>query len=64
VTGVSAERRRLSLALGTEVRKRRSTFSALASPELHHTLTIGRGWSQARYAHWLERTALAALLEG
>ena len=38
------------------------TFSALASPELHHLLTVRRGWSQRRYAHWLEKTALAALL--
>jgi AcrR family transcriptional regulator len=38
------------------------TFSALASPELHHLLTVRRGWSQRRYAQWLEKTALAALL--
>jgi hypothetical protein len=39
------------------------TFSALASPELHHLLTVRRGWSQRRYAQWLERTLDAALLE-
>jgi TetR/AcrR family transcriptional regulator, regulator of autoinduction and epiphytic fitness len=38
------------------------TFSALASPELHHVLTVRRGWSQRHYAQWLERTAQAALL--
>jgi TetR/AcrR family transcriptional regulator, regulator of autoinduction and epiphytic fitness len=38
------------------------TFSALASPELHHLLTVRRGWSQRRYAQWLEKTAQAALL--
>jgi AcrR family transcriptional regulator len=39
-----------------------TTFSALASPELHHMLTVDRGWSQKRYAEWLERTTTAALL--
>jgi AcrR family transcriptional regulator len=38
-----------------------ATFSALAGPELHHLLTVGRGWSQERYARWLERTVVAAL---
>jgi AcrR family transcriptional regulator len=38
------------------------TFSALASPELHHLLTAGRGWSQRRYARWLEQTVTASLL--
>jgi AcrR family transcriptional regulator len=38
------------------------TFSALASPELHHILTTDRGWSQERYARWLEQTTKAALL--
>ncbi len=38
------------------------TFSALASPELHHLLTVKRGWSQRRYTRWLEQTVTAALL--
>lgn len=38
------------------------TFSALASPELHHLLTVKRGWSQARYTRWLDQTVTAALL--
>jgi AcrR family transcriptional regulator len=38
-----------------------ATFSALAGPELHHVLTVGRGWSQERYTAWLERTVVAAL---
>jgi AcrR family transcriptional regulator len=38
------------------------TFSALASPELHRILTTDRGWSQERYARWLERTIEAILL--
>jgi AcrR family transcriptional regulator len=38
------------------------TFSALASPELHHLLTVRHGWSQRRYARWLEQTVKAALL--
>jgi hypothetical protein len=38
------------------------TFSALASPELHHLLRVKRGWSQRRYARWLEHTVKAALL--
>ena len=37
------------------------TFSALASPELHHVLVTVRGWSQARYSAWLRRTVVAAL---
>ena len=37
------------------------TFSALASPELHHVLVTVRGWSQARFSAWLRRTAVAAL---
>lgn len=53
-----------SLRPGLSVDEAAATFSALASPELHHMLTVGRGWSQERYARWLERTALAALLEG
>jgi AcrR family transcriptional regulator len=40
------------------------TFSALASPELHHALVADRGWSQRRYQRWLERTAEAALRSG
>jgi hypothetical protein len=28
---------------------------------VHHLLTVGRGWSQERYARWLERTVVAAL---
>ena len=38
------------------------TFSALASPELHHLLTARRGWSQQRYARWLEQTVKAAII--
>jgi AcrR family transcriptional regulator len=37
------------------------TFSALASPELRQVLVADRGWSQARYARWLEQTVTAAL---
>jgi len=51
-----------SLRPGVSVEEAAATFSALASPELHHILTVGRGWSQERYARWLERTAVAALL--
>lgn len=40
------------------------TFSALASPELHHLLRIKRGWSQRRYARWLEQTVTIALVGG
>jgi AcrR family transcriptional regulator len=38
------------------------TFSALASPELYHSLTADRGWSQRRYGRWLEQTAKFALV--
>lgn len=51
-----------SLRSGLSVEEAAATFSALGSPELHHILTVGRGWSQERYARWLERTAVAALL--
>ncbi|MEA2148645.1 MAG: hypothetical protein QOD69_475 [Solirubrobacteraceae bacterium] len=37
------------------------TFSALASPELRQVLTTDRGWSQARYARWLEQTVIDAI---
>jgi AcrR family transcriptional regulator len=37
------------------------TFSALTSPELHHLLTVTRGWSQQRYAEWLEQTVTSLL---
>jgi AcrR family transcriptional regulator len=47
---------------GLTVDEAADTFSALASPELHHILTTDRGWSQARYARWLEQTTKTALL--
>ena len=37
------------------------TFSALTSPELHHLLTVTRGWTQQRYAEWLEQTVTSLL---
>lgn len=51
-----------SLCPGLTVQEAADTFSALASPELHRILTADRGWSQKRYARWLERTIDAALL--
>lgn len=59
----------LALARGRQLRpgltaeQAADTFSAIASPELHHLLTVKRGWSQRRYARWLEQTVKAALLE-
>jgi AcrR family transcriptional regulator len=50
-----------SLPSGLTVEDAADTFSALASPELHHVLTVDRGWSQRRYARWLERTVESAL---
>jgi AcrR family transcriptional regulator len=47
---------------GLTVQDAADTFSALASPELHHILTTDRGWSQERYARWLEQTTKVALL--
>lgn len=63
------EQRRLMAAIadgqplpaGLTVEDAADTFSALASPELHHILTADRGWSQRRYARWLEQTVQAAL---
>lgn len=51
-----------SLRSGLTVEQAADTFSALASPELHRLLTVNRGWSQQRYAGWLEQTVKAALL--
>jgi AcrR family transcriptional regulator len=53
-----------SLRAGLTIEEAADTFSALASPELHHLLTAGRGWSQRRYERWLERTTTAALVAG
>jgi AcrR family transcriptional regulator len=47
---------------GLTVQNAAETFSALASPEMHHLLTADRGWSQDRYAQWLERTTQTILL--
>ena len=54
---------RESLRPGLTPEQAADTFSALASPELHHLLTVKRGWSQRRYARWLELTVKAALLK-
>ena len=51
-----------SLRPGVSVEEAAATFSALASPELHNILTVARHWPQERYARWLERTVVAALL--
>jgi len=51
-----------SLRPGLTAEQAAETFSALASPELHYPLTVRRGWSQPRYARWLEQTVNAALL--
>lgn len=48
---------------GLTAERAADTFSALASPELHYLLTVRRGWSQRRYAQWLEQTISVALLE-
>jgi AcrR family transcriptional regulator len=53
-----------SLRPGLTAEQAADTFSALASPELHHLLTVKRGWSQRRYTRWLEQTVMAALLAG
>jgi AcrR family transcriptional regulator len=51
-----------SLRPGLTPQQAADTFSALSSPELHHLLTVKRGWSQRRYARWLEQTVKTALL--
>ncbi len=51
-----------SLRPGLTAERAADTFSALASPELHHLLRVKRGWSQRRYARWFEQTVKAALL--
>jgi hypothetical protein len=50
------------LRAGLGVQEAAETFSAFASPELHHTLRVGRGWSHERYAQWLQRIIEATLL--
>jgi hypothetical protein len=50
------------LAAGISANQAAETFSALASPELRHLLTDGRGWSEKRYTGWLEGTLKATLL--
>ena len=50
------------LRSGLTAEQAADTFSALASPELHHLLTVKRAWSQRRYARWLAQTVNAALL--
>jgi AcrR family transcriptional regulator len=52
-----------SLRPGLSAEQAADTFSALASPELHHLLRVRRGWSRQRYARWLEQTVTAALLD-
>jgi AcrR family transcriptional regulator len=51
-----------ALRPGLTVQDAADTFSALASPELHRVLTVDSGWSEQRYARWLEQTTKAALL--
>jgi AcrR family transcriptional regulator len=51
-----------SLRPGLTAEQAADTFSALASPELHHLLTVKRGWPQRRYARWLEQTIKVVLL--
>jgi AcrR family transcriptional regulator len=51
-----------TLRPGLTIEEATDTFSAIASPELHHILTTDRGWSHERYARWLEQTTKAALL--
>ena len=51
-----------SLHPGLTAEQAADTFSALASPELHHLLRVKRGWSRRRYARWLDQTVRAALL--
>jgi AcrR family transcriptional regulator len=52
------------LACDISVSQAAETFSALTSPELRHLLIEGRGWSEKRYAGWLQRTLKATLLPG
>jgi AcrR family transcriptional regulator len=52
----------LTLRPGLTIEEAADTFSAIASPELHHILTTDRGWPHERYARWLEQTTKAALL--
>jgi hypothetical protein len=53
-----------ALAPGVSVKEAAETFSALASPELYHLLTEGRGWGPRRYSRWLQGLVKSALLAG
>ena len=59
---MKAAAERGGLAAGMSVAEAAETFSALASPEIRHLLTVGRRWSQKRYSQWLERTVTSTLL--
>jgi AcrR family transcriptional regulator len=52
------------LRAGLDADTAAETLWALSSPEVHRLLTVGRGWSKARYTTWLEEMAAAALLPG
>lgn len=51
-----------SLRPGLTAEQAADTFSALASPELHHLLRVKRDQCQRHYARWLEQTVKTALL--
>jgi AcrR family transcriptional regulator len=50
------------LPAGTAVEEARDILWTFTSPELWDLLVIQRGWTPARYGHWLADTLTAALL--
>ena len=50
------------LRLGMTLADAADLYWTTASPELHHVLTLERGWSQDRYEKWLADAPGALLL--
>ena len=66
LTGMSQFARHLHtgghLPAGTAVEEARDVLWTFTSPELWELLVIQRGWTPARYGHWLAGMLTAALL--
>jgi AcrR family transcriptional regulator len=59
---VQGLRKRKALRAGLSDRQALDIVYALMSPELHHVLTIDRGWNERQYEQWLGGTLGATLL--
>ena len=50
------------LRFGLSVDEATDTVWTLTSGEVHHLLTVDRGWSREQYVHWLGDTLVVVLL--